>query len=98
MHQMAHTAFRNSIAGIAAQAGIKIASLLFLVLVVRHLGAEAYGQYAAVLAFGTMVFFVADPGLSGYAVREVARRRVNPDGFDRIAHLYGNAVALRFLL
>ena len=77
---------------------IKLLSFGFSVLIIRNLGADDYGQYAAVLAFGAMFVFLADLGLSPYAVREVARWRDAPDGDARANALFGNVLLLRFLL
>jgi O-antigen/teichoic acid export membrane protein len=82
----------------AAQMAIKLLSFGFSVLIVRNLGAADYGQYAAVLAFGAMFVFLADLGLSPYAVREVARWRDAPDGTERANALFGDVLLLRFLL
>jgi O-antigen/teichoic acid export membrane protein len=84
--------------GVGSQFAIKLLSFGFSVLVVRHLGAAEYGQYAAALAFGAIFVFMADLGLSPYAVREVARRRDQPGGEEEIRALYGNLLALRLLL
>jgi O-antigen/teichoic acid export membrane protein len=68
------------------------------VLIVRHLGAEVYGQYAAVLAFGGMFVFIADLGLAPYAVRQVARWRDVPGGLELTKGLYADVLVLRILL
>jgi O-antigen/teichoic acid export membrane protein len=73
-------------------------SFAFSVLVIRKLGAEAFGQYAAVGAFGAIFIFVADLGLSPYMVRQLARWRNAPDGHEQAQRLYGTIVALRILL
>ena len=75
MQQFSRIVARNSAFGMAAQLTIKVLSFGFTVLIVRQLGAADFGQYAAVLAFGGLFVFVADLGLSPYAVREVARWR-----------------------
>ncbi len=89
---------RNSTIGLSAQVAIKILSFGFSVLVIRRLGAEAYGQYAAVLAFGAVFVILADLGLGPFAIREVASWRELPDGEERTSRLYGNILALRFVL
>jgi O-antigen/teichoic acid export membrane protein len=98
MKQFARIIARNSAFGLAAQFVVKLLSLAFSVLIVRHLGAQAYGQYAAVLAFGGMFVFLSDLGLSPYTVREVARWRDASDGMTRIRTLYSNVLILRFAL
>ncbi len=98
MQQFSRIVARNSAFGIGAQLAIKVLSFCFSVLIVRNLGAETYGQYAAVLAFGAVFVFLADLGLSPYLVREVARLRDAPDGAARAAALFGDVQALRFCL
>jgi O-antigen/teichoic acid export membrane protein len=89
---------RNSAAGMAAQLAIKVLSFAFSVLVVRQLGAEVYGQYAAVLAFGAIFVIFADLGVGVYAVRQVALLRGEPGCPARIDSLYANILGLRFVL
>jgi O-antigen/teichoic acid export membrane protein len=98
MHQFARIVARNSAFGMAAQLVIKLLSFGFSVLIVRSLGAQEYGQYAAVLAFGALFVFVADLGLGPYTVREVARRRGTPGGAEYVQDLFGNVLRLRFAL
>src|SRR5262245_11666295 len=98
MRQFSRVVARNSAFGMAAQMAIKLLSFGFSVLIVRNLGAADYGQYAAVLAFGAMFVFLADLGLSPYAVREVARWRDTPDGTERANALFSDVLLLRFLL
>jgi O-antigen/teichoic acid export membrane protein len=94
----ARTVFRNSIVAMAAQLTIKLLSFGFTIVVIRSLGATAFGQYAAVASFGSVFLFIADLGLAPYAVREVARLRDAPDGAERIKGLFGNLLGLRLLL
>src|SRR5437763_12314168 len=96
--QFSRTVARNSAFAMVAQLSIKLLAFGFSVLILRHLGAEAYGQYAGVLAFGAMFVFIADLGLSQYLVREVARLRNDPDGKSEAERLYGDALRLRLLL
>jgi O-antigen/teichoic acid export membrane protein len=85
-------------AGIVAQAAIKILSFTFTVLVIRRLGVATYGQYAAVLAFGTLFVTFADLGLSPFTVRAVARHRDQEGGEQEIERLYANVITLRLML
>jgi len=87
---------RNSAWGLIAQFMIKLLSFAFSVLVIRKLGVDAFGQYAAVGAFGAIFVFVADLGLSPYMVRQIARWRSDTGGHARAAQLYGTVLALRF--
>lgn len=98
MRRLSETIFRNSAIGMVAQVVIKILSFAFSILIVRNLGADAFGQYSAVLAFGVTFSFISDLGLSPYAVREIARMRDQPDGHARAQALYGNILRLRLLL
>lgn len=98
MTGLAGTVLRNSFAGIGAQAAIKVLSFGFSVMVVRQLGAEQFGQYAAVLAFGATFVFLADLGLGVLTVREVSRARASADGAAQIAALFGDVAVLRVLL
>jgi O-antigen/teichoic acid export membrane protein len=98
MQKLTSTILRNSAFGIAAQILIKILSFGFSVLIVRNLGASAFGQYSAVIAFGITFSFISDLGLSPYAVREIARMRDKPDGIEKARQLYGNVLVLRLLL
>jgi len=98
MHELTKIVVRNSLLGIAAQVAIKLLSFLFSILIVRSLGAAAFGQYAAVISFGSVFLFVADLGLAPYTVREVARLRDAPDGQRRINALFTDVLVLRMLL
>jgi O-antigen/teichoic acid export membrane protein len=98
MNQLGRTVARNSLFGFTAQITIKLLSFAFAIVIVRNLGAEAFGQYSAVLAFGAVFVFLADLGLSPYTVRELAHRRDAADGPNRASALYGNLLLLRFVL
>jgi O-antigen/teichoic acid export membrane protein len=92
------TVFRNSIYGIATQIAIKLLSFTFSVLIIRRLGADSYGQYVAVQAFGAIFSIFSDLGLGPYAVRQFARWRDASDGLEQAKRLYGNILALRLIL
>jgi O-antigen/teichoic acid export membrane protein len=98
MIQMGRVVARNAAAGMAAQVAIKLLSFTFTVLVIRRLGVETYGQYAAVMAFGALFVSFADLGLSTYTVREVARLRDRDDGPPRVRNLLADVLLLRLLL
>jgi O-antigen/teichoic acid export membrane protein len=89
---------RNSAFGFASEFGIKVLSFIFSVYIIRDLGAESYGQYVAVLAFGAIFTVLADLGLSPYAVRQIARYRGMEGKEQEIAQLYANVVTLRLVL
>lgn len=98
MGHFSRTVLRNSAFNMGAQLLIKVLSFGFSVFIVRQLGAEIFGQYAAVLAFGAVFAIISDLGLGLYTVREVARQRDLPDGPDRTQTLYANVLILRLLL
>ncbi len=98
MSGFARTVVRNSAAGFIAQFAMRVLSFAFNVLVIRQLGAEAFGQYMAIGAFGELFLFVADLGLAPYAVREYARYRDSEDGPERARRLFGNLLWLRIVL
>ncbi|MGB9754678.1 MAG: flippase [Roseiflexus castenholzii] len=98
MNHLATTVLRNSAFGMASHIAMKLLSFTFSVLIIRNLGATDFGQYAAVLGFGSVFLFIADLGLSPYTVREVARLRDRPDGKERIQALYADVLTLRLIL
>ena len=92
------TVFKNSSYGMLAQFAIKVLSFTFSILIIRNLGAENYGQYTAVLAFGAVFMIISDLGLSPYLVREIARLRDTPGGQEKAEILFSNVVSLRLVL
>jgi O-antigen/teichoic acid export membrane protein len=92
------TVFRNFFYGFTAQIAVKVLSFIFSVMVVRSLGAETYGQYIAVLAFGTVFAIFSDLGLGAYSTREVARMRKQEGGTPKIGVLFSNILVLRLVL
>ena len=90
--------FRNSSLGFGAQATIKVLSFIFSIVVVRNLGADAFGQYTAVLAFTAIFSIFSDLGMSAFTVRQVARLREQPEHTAKVNELYGNVLGLRLLL
>ena len=95
MMKFSSIVLRNSAYGMAAQMTIKVLSFIFSVAVIRNLGAESFGQYTAVIAFGAIFMILSDLGLSPYMVREIARFRDEPDGRQRAEKLFSNVVYLR---
>ncbi|WP_322814515.1 flippase [Chloroflexus sp.] len=98
MNQLAATILRNSVAGMIAQLAIKVLSFCFSIFIVRQLGASDFGQYAAVIGFGSIFLFIADLGLAPYTVREIARLRSEPGHLDKIRDLYADVLGLRLIL
>lgn len=95
---VSQTIFRNSSLGFGAQATIKVLSFIFSIMVVRKLGADAFGDYTAVLAFTAIFSIFSDLGLSAFSVRQVARLREQPEFLPKVNELYGNVLGLRLLL
>jgi O-antigen/teichoic acid export membrane protein len=98
MHRISRTVLKNSAVGMLAHLAIKVLSFGFTVLIVRQLGTSDYGQYSAVVAFGSIFLFISDLGLSPYMVRQIARWRDQEDAEARIAELFSSVVVLRLLL
>ncbi|MGL4648010.1 MAG: flippase, partial [Caldilineaceae bacterium] len=96
--RMSRIVARNSAAGLVAQVAIKLLSFAFSIYIIRTLGSESFGQYAAVGAFGALFLFVADLGLGAYTVREVARLRGTDDAEQQIRTILTQVVWLRLLL
>ncbi len=92
MRQLSHIIARNSLAGLAGQFFLKFLSFLFTIAVVRQLGDHQYGLYATVAAFISIVSVFADGGMTGYAIREIAKHH------DYAAAVFGNMVLLRIIL
>lgn len=98
MQQKPSVALRNFSFGLGAQLLIKLFSFAFNVFVVRTLGDEAFGRYSAINAYGQIFLFLADLGLSTYAVRLVAQTRDKAGGMAQVSKLLANLVALRLVL
>ena len=75
-----YSGFVFSVGG-ARVVGILITSLTFPYLV-RHLGVEMYGLWSYVIAVSAFLNIIADPGLTTYAIQQVAAHREN--GFELI--------------
>jgi O-antigen/teichoic acid export membrane protein len=60
--------------GTARALGIVITSITFPILV-RRLGVEAYGQWSYIVALCAFLEVIANPGLTTYAMQQVAARR-----------------------
>lgn len=98
MSQFTRTVARNSFFELAGQLIVKFLSFGFSILIVRNLGPEEFGKYAAVLAFGMIFAVFSDLGLGPYAVREIARARETTNALARISALWGDVVRLRVVL
>jgi O-antigen/teichoic acid export membrane protein len=83
---------RNTVIGIGAQLGLKLASAVFQVLVVRQLGGAQFGEYSSVLAWAGLFSVLGDMGITQYLAREIARDR------SKTEELFWDTVCFRFLL
>jgi O-antigen/teichoic acid export membrane protein len=86
------TVVRNSAFVMGIQVVMKAMSFLFNIYVVRRLGADHFGKYAAVMAFIAIFAIFSDLGMAPYMLREIARDRKN------IRWLLPNVIVMRFLL
>ncbi len=86
------TVARNSAFVMGTQIVMKALAFLFNIYVVRRLGDEHFGQYAAVMAFIAIFAIFSDLGMAPYMLREIARERKN------VYWLLPNVVVLRFIL
>ncbi len=86
------TVVRNSTFVMGIQVVMKILGFLFNVYIVRRLGANAFGQYSAVMAFIAIFAIFSDLGMAPYMLREIARDRKN------VYWLLPNVVLIRLLL
>jgi len=98
MRTFSQIVFRNSAWGLGAHLTVKVLSFVFSVLIIRNLGAEAFGQYSAVLAFGMTFAFISDLGLSVYSVRQIARWRDSEDEHPRSEALFADVLTVRLML
>ena len=67
-----NAALRGGALRMSAYVGGILLALISVPLLVRHLGIDAFGQYAAVLALVTIVSGLTEAGLNAIAVREYA--------------------------
>lgn len=98
MKNLSRTVLRNSAFGFATQIATKIASFLFNIWVIRYLGAEKFGQYTAINSIGATFIFLADLGLSVYAIRQIAQWREKPAHNAELRQFTGNVLGLRIAL
>lgn len=91
-HDFLSTVVRNSAFVMGVQVLMKAFGFLFNIYVVRRLGAEHFGKYAAALAFIAIFAIFSDLGMAPYMLREIARDRKNTHW------LLPNVVVIRLLL
>ncbi len=89
---LAATVARNTIAGFAGQAALRLLQLATSAVLARALGVAGFGDYGYLVAVLTFFQFLGDLGVEKIAVREIARDPA------RGAALAGAAIALRAAL
>lgn len=89
---LATSTLRNSVLVVAARTLAKIGVFAVLVLLWRHLGADGYGRFAAMVVYASLAGIVADLGLQTVFIRDVSRDRT---AFDRYL---SNLLSVRLLL
>ena len=86
------TILKNAAYITVGSVALKMINFLFRILVVRSFGDETFGQYSIVIAFVGLFQILAEPGITQYAMREIARDR------GKARFYFWNLVALRLLL
>jgi O-antigen/teichoic acid export membrane protein len=90
--RLAATTLRNSVLVVGARALAKLAVFVVVVLLWRHLGADAYGRFATMIVYVTLVGIIADLGLQTVFIRDASRDRTV------FARYLGNLLSARLLL
>jgi O-antigen/teichoic acid export membrane protein len=73
--RLASRTLRNSVLVVGARALAKLAVFVVVVLLLRSLGAEQYGRFAAMVVYVTLLGVVADLGMQTVFIRDVSRDR-----------------------
>jgi O-antigen/teichoic acid export membrane protein len=90
--RLASRTLRNSVLVVGARALAKLGVFVVVVLLLRNLGAERYGRFAAMVVYVTLLGIVSDLGLQTVFVRDVSRDR------QLLRRYLGNLLSVRFLL
>lgn len=73
--RLASRTLRNSVLVVSARALAKLGVFVVVVLLLRTLGSERYGRFAAMVVYVTLLGVVADLGLQTVFIRDVSRDR-----------------------
>jgi O-antigen/teichoic acid export membrane protein len=93
--RLASRTLRNSVLVVGARVVAKLAVFIVVVLLWRHLGADNYGRFAAMIVYVTLVGVVADLGLQTVFIRDASRDR---SAFTRyLANLLSARLLLSFV-
>lgn len=90
--RLASRTLRNSVLVVGARALAKLGVFLVVVLLLRTLGAERYGRFAAMVVYVTLLGIISDLGLQTVFIRDVSRDR------QLLRRYLGNLLSIRFLL
>jgi O-antigen/teichoic acid export membrane protein len=90
--RLASRTLRNSVLVVGARAVAKLGVFVVVVLLLRHLGDESYGRFAAMVVYVTLLGVVADLGLQTVFIRDVSRDR------RLLARYLANLLSARLLL
>jgi O-antigen/teichoic acid export membrane protein len=73
--RLASRTLRNGVLVVGARVVAKLAVFIVVVLLWRHLGADNYGRFAAMIVYVTLIAVVADLGLQTVFIRDASRDR-----------------------
>jgi O-antigen/teichoic acid export membrane protein len=73
--RLASRTLRNSVLVVSARALAKLGVFVVVVLLLRNLGSDSYGRFAAMVVYVTLLGVVADLGLQTVFIRDVSRDR-----------------------
>jgi len=90
MRESAHK-FSQKVLG---EAGVRLASTGFILLLARHLGAENFGRYSSAFAFASIAVIFVDLGTNAILTREIARDPSQKGHLASASHLLKIAAAL----
>ena len=90
--RLASRTLRNSVLVVGARALAKLGVFLVVVLLLRTLGADRYGRFAAMVVYVTLLGVISDLGLQTVFIRDVSRDR------QLLRRYLGNLLSVRFLL
>ena len=90
--RLASRTLRNSVLVVGARALAKLGTFVVVVLLLRNLGDERYGRFAAMVVYVTLLGIVSDLGLQTVFIRDVSRDR------QLLRRYLGNLLSVRLLL
>lgn len=91
-HSAGKTIARNTAAILSGTIVLKALNFVFRIFLVRSLGDELFGEYSIVFAFVGLFQVIAEPGITQYVMREIARDRMTAEQY------FWNLIAVRLIL